>query len=76
MISFQREERKGTGNETSESNAQQCAPNVCLTICLKTLDSLVLENDLSGTQRGISPSAEFARARCILAIMAFSSFWK
>lgn len=47
-----------------------------LTICLKTLDSLVLENDLSGTQRGINPSAEFARARCILAIMAFSSFWK
>lgn len=47
-----------------------------LTICLKTLESLVLEKDLSGTQRGIRPSEELALARCILAIMAFSSFCK
>lgn len=50
--------------------------SVYLTICLKTLDPLGLENDLSGTQRGINPSAELARALCILAIKAFSSFWK
>lgn len=46
-----------------------------LTICLKTLESLVLEKDLSGAQRGINPSHEFALARCSLAIMAFSSFY-
>lgn len=45
-----------------------------LTICLKTLESLVLEKVLSGTQRGISPSLELALVRCILAIIAFSSF--
>lgn len=45
-----------------------------LTICRKTLESLVLEKDRSGTQRGIRASLEFARARCIFAIMAFSSF--
>lgn len=50
--------------------------HVCdLTICLKTLESLVLEKERSGTQRGIRPSLELARVRCILAIMAFSSFW-
>lgn len=47
-----------------------------LTICLKTLESLVLEKDLSGTQRGINPSDELARARCSLAIIAFSSFYR
>lgn len=47
-----------------------------LTICLKTLESLVLEKDLSGTHRGIRPSEELALARCILAIKAFSSFCK
>ena len=46
----------------------------CLTIFLKALESVVLEKDLSGTQRGIRPSLELARVRCILAIMAFSSF--
>ena len=46
----------------------------CLTIFLKALESVVLEKDLSGTQRGIRPSVEGARARCILAITAFSSF--
>lgn len=44
------------------------------TICLKTLESLVLEKVLSGTQRGISPSLELALVRCIFAIIAFSSF--
>ncbi len=47
-----------------------------LTICLKTLESLVLEKDLSGTHRDIGPSEELALARCILAIIAFSSFCK
>lgn len=45
-----------------------------LTICLKTLESLVLVKVLSGTQRGISPSLELALVRCIFAIIAFSSF--
>lgn len=45
-----------------------------LTICRKALESLVREKVRSGTQRGISPSTELARARCSLASMAFSSF--
>lgn len=45
-----------------------------LTICLKTLESLVLEKVLSGTQRATSPSLELVLVLCILAIMAFSSF--
>ena len=45
-----------------------------LTICRKALESLVREKVRSGTQRGISPSMELARARCSLASMAFSSF--
>lgn len=49
--------------------------SAALTICLKTLESLVLEKDLSGTQRGINPSDELALARCSLAIIAFSSFY-
>lgn len=56
------------------STTQMSAPWLHLTICLKALGSLGLEKVLSGTQRGISPSTEFARPRCILAIMAFSSF--
>lgn len=52
----------------------RCVVMMGLTICLKTLESLVLEKVLSGTQRGISPSLELALVRCILAIIAFSSF--
>ena len=63
-------------HEGQVPRAELNAPCMYLTICLKALGSLGLEKDLSGTQRGISPSAEFARARCILAIMAFSSFWE
>lgn len=52
----------------------KCVVMPSLTICLKTLESFVLEKVLSGTQRGISPSFELALVRCILAIIAFSSF--
>lgn len=45
-----------------------------LTIWRKALESLVREKARSGTQRGISPCMELARARCSLASMAFSSF--
>lgn len=64
-----------TQNKTSRCHVLSL-PCVYLTICLKTLDPLGRLNVLSGTQRSVNPSAEFARARCILAIMAFSSFCK
>lgn len=71
------EERNQTNKYDSQNSCSRPFNHVLtpsLTICLKTLESLVLEKVLSGTQRGISPSLELALVRCIFAIIAFSSF--